>query len=222
MTAPAQPSWRQQATARIRSHWSVKAFGTVAYMAAFMTAYFALLRHPQFPVTVVPLQPLDRLVAFEPWALLPYASLWLYIALVPALLDLRREMAPYLSAVTLLCLLGCAAFLFWPTAVPRFAIDWSAYPPVAFLKAADDAGNACPSLHVAFAVLTALWLGWLLRRIGAPAVLHVLNIAWCLLIAWSALATRQHVAMDLEVGALLGGAIALLHLRFWPGISLLN
>ncbi|HET7369626.1 MAG TPA: phosphatase PAP2 family protein, partial [Gammaproteobacteria bacterium] len=218
MSEQAQSGWRREAVARFRSHWLLKGVGITAYITAFMWVYFTLLRHPQFPVTIMPLQSLDRWIGFAPWALIPYASLWFYIALVPSLLWLRDEMAPYVSAVTLVCLAGCTIFLFWPTAVPPFDIDWAAHPSVAFLKAADAAGNACPSLHVAFAVLTALWLASLLRRMRAPVLLHVLNAGWCLLIVWSTMALRQHVALDVEAGAVLGGAIAAVHLRVWrPG-----
>ncbi|HEX6550929.1 MAG TPA: phosphatase PAP2 family protein, partial [Gammaproteobacteria bacterium] len=158
----------------------------------------------------------DRLVGFEPWSLVPYATLWLYISLVPALLHLRREMAPYLSAVSLLSLIGFAVFYFWPTAVPKPDVDWTRYPYIEFLKTLDTSGNACPSLHVAFAVLTALWLQRLLRQMNAPLSAQLLNIVWCLTIAWSTLATKQHVAVDLETGAVLGFTVAVLHLHLLP------
>jgi membrane-associated phospholipid phosphatase len=211
--------WKPQLGARLRSHWALKGVGIIVYITAFMFAYFALLRHPQFPITTMPLRPLDHLVVFTPWAIVPYASLWFYIALVPSLLYLRGEMVPYLGSVTVLSLIGCGIFLFWPTQVPAFGIDWTAHPSVAFLKSADVGGNAFPSLHVAFSVLTAIWLGWLFRRIRAPRVLHAANIAWCLLIVWSTLATKQHVALDAEAGTVLGGVIALSHLYFWPSLS---
>lgn len=210
------PSWWQQALARFKSHWLLKMLGTSISIAAFMVVYFWLLRHPPYPVTVMPLTSLDRLVGFEPWSLVPYATLWLYISLVPALLNLRREMAPYLSAVSLLSLIGFAVFYFWPTAVPKPDVDWARYPYMEFLKTLDTSGNACPSLHVAFAVLTALWLQRLLRQMNAPLSAQLLNIGWCLLIAWSTLATKQHVAVDLETGAVLGFTIAVLHLHLLP------
>jgi hypothetical protein len=60
-------------------------------------------------------------------------------------------------------------FWFFPTTVPVFAVDWSQYPALQFLKATDVGGNAFPSLHVAFAVFTAVLLGRQLRSVGAPA-----------------------------------------------------
>lgn len=181
-----------------------------------MCLYFVLLNHPQFPVTMMPRVALDYRVPFVSWAVVPYASLWLYIGLVPALLYLHGEMRRYVSSALVLGAIGCAIFYFFPTAVPPAAIVWSRWPMVAFLKSADASGNACPSLHVAYAVLTAIWLAWLLRRVVAPRRLHVLNAAWCLLIVWSTLATRQHVLLDVAAGALLGSAVALAHLAVWP------
>src|SRR5699024_7375846 len=92
-------------------------------------------------------------------------------------------------------------------------LNWSRYPSVAFLKTMDSSGNACPSMHVAFAVLTMLWLRRLLVRIHGPAVMHWLNYGWGLLIIWSTLALKQHLAIDVLAGAALGALVAWFHLR---------
>ncbi len=76
------------------------------------------------------------------------------------------------------------------------------------LKAADASGNACPSLHAAFAVFSAVWIGRLLRRLGAPVLFHAANLCWCAGILYSTIATRQHVAVDLYAGTLLGLVVA--------------
>ncbi|MHB8424087.1 MAG: phosphatase PAP2 family protein [Gammaproteobacteria bacterium] len=213
-------SWLQQAAFRLKSHWLLKLLGTTGYMTLFMLGYFWLLRHPVFPVTVMPLTGLDRLIGFQPWSIWLYASLWLYISLVPMLLDIRCELVPYLSAVTILSLTGFAIFFFWPTAIPRPDINWARYPFVAFLKSVDASGNACPSLHVAFAVLTGMWLHRLLRQMGAPVMLRVLNVCWCAGIVYSTLALKQHVALDMEAGAILGAGVAALHLFVLPRPSI--
>ncbi len=218
MGPQSQCAWHRQLKARFRSYWWLKTVGITVYIGLFMIGYFALLNHPQFPVRVMPLQPLDHWIGFQPWAVVPYASLWFYVGMAPSLLWLRGEMARYVIAATLLCLIGCSVFFLWPTKVPAFAVDWARWPAVNLLKSADNAGNACPSLHVAFAVLTAIWLHWLLRRVGAPRWPHAINAAWCMLIIWSTMATRQHVALDVEIGALLGGAVALGFLYLRPAL----
>lgn len=198
-----------EAWGRFAFRWWLKTCGISAYITAFMFVYFTLLRHPLFQVTLMPLTALDRAIGFAPWSLILYATLWLYISLVPGLLWSWNEMREYLLQVTVLSLVGFAIFLFWPTAVPASLIDWSGHPAVGFLKAVDAAGNACPSLHVAFAVLSAVWLQRLLSHLGAPAYMHLLNWLWCLGILYSTLATKQHVALDLYVGAALGLALVL-------------
>lgn len=205
-----EASWLRQASLRSQWYWPIKALGTPAAIIAFLWVYFLLLHHPLFPVTVMPLTPLDRWIAFQPWSIVPYASLWIYISLAGVLLYGRQEVTVYLAAVITLSLAGFLIFLLWPTAIPAPHIAWAHYPSVAFLKSVDAAGNACPSLHAAFAALTAVWLHRQFGIIGAPRMLRVLNIIWCLLILYSTLATKQHVAVDLAAGVTLGLGVALL------------
>lgn len=216
MTKQPKNDWLSQLNARQREHWLLKAIGITTAIAAFMVVYFALLNHPQYPPTTMPLLPPDYWVGFVPWAVWPYASLWLYIGIVPALLTLRGEMGRYVFAVTLLAVIGCSIFYFWPTTVPEFAIDWARWPALNLIKSNDAAGNACPSLHVAFAVLTAIWLQWLLHAIEAPFWVKAVNVVWCLLIVWSTMAVHQHVALDVGAGALLGVCVALACLYLRP------
>jgi membrane-associated phospholipid phosphatase len=83
---------------------------------------------------------------------------------------------------------------------------------MSFLKTMDVAANACPSLHAAFAVFTAIWLERQLRELHVGRLVRALNWLWCLGILYSTLATRQHVALDTLAGAALGAVIALLHI----------
>lgn len=124
-----------------------------------------------------------------------------------------RELASYGMATLALSLVGLGIFIVWPTAVPTFEIEWSRYPSMTFLKNLDLAGNACPSLHVAFAVFTAIWLERLLREMDASRALRVLNWLWCIGILFSTVATLQHVALDVLGGALLGSIVAAVHLH---------
>ena len=117
-----------------------------------------------------------------------------------------------------LCGVGLACFYFWPTAVPAPALapDLGGQPAFALLRGIDAAGNACPSLHVATAMFSAICLHDLLRRIDAPAGLRWANALWFVAIAYSTLAVKQHVAVDVLAGALLGVAFALPSLRRRP------
>jgi membrane-associated phospholipid phosphatase len=84
------------------------------------------------------------------------------------------------------------------------------------LQGVDAAGNACPSLHVATAMFSAVCLDALLRRLSVPMALRWLNAGWFLAIAYSTLAVKQHVVVDVLAGSLLGLAFALAALRWRP------
>ena len=104
--------------------------------------------------------------------------------------------------------------------MPPPDVDWSQHPAFAVLQSIDASGNACPSLHVAFAVFTAVWFERLWRQMGAGRLVRVFNWLWCLGILYSTVAIRQHVSLDVLTGAVLGATVAVVHLRMlraFPG-----
>lgn len=205
--------WYRQIASVIPSNLPLKGFGTTLFISVFFAAYFYLLKNPAYPTTVMPLTLLDSLISFQPLAMPLYVSLWIYVSLPPALLATRGELYAYAMAIAGTCLLGLIVFYFWPTAAPAADIDWSLYPGMDFLKNMDAAGNACPSLHVTTAVFSGVWLHHLLRRFGGPQWVLLLNWIWCVGIIYSTLATRQHVAVDMWSGLVLGALAAWLSLR---------
>ncbi len=215
MTPTPTATWLGELGFRLRLHWLLKITLISLVVAAFMVFYLWLQRHPQFPVTIMPRLPAGERVPFVPWAIVPYLSLWLYIGLAPGLMRSLAELPAYALSVVLLAAVACGFFIFTPTAVPPSPIDWSPWPVIDAIKTADAGRNACPSLHVGFSVLTSIWLTRLLHKIGTPGWLHVLNIAWCLMILWSTVATRQHVLLDIAGGVPLGAAAALLAPWLW-------
>lgn len=211
--AERQTPWFRQVAAVVCRHACLKGIGTTLFIGLFFGAYFYLLRNPASPPTVMPFTWLDRLIGFQPQALPIYLSMWVYVSLPPALLATRRELAIYGLAIAATCLAGLIAFYVWPTAVPVANIDWAQSPDLGFLKSIDASGNACPSLHVTAAVFSGVWLHHLLRRFGAPRWVLIGNWAWCIGIAYSTLATRQHVVVDVLAGLALGLPAAWLSLR---------
>lgn len=205
--SPALP-WYRQAAGRVLALMPLKAFGTMAFMAMFFWAYFAVLRHPLAPATVMPLIAADAWIPFSPAAFPVYASLWVYVSLPPALFSGFRPLALYGLWIAGLCLFCLALFWFFPTTVPVFAIDWEANPELAVLRGLDLSGNACPSLHVATAVFSAFWLDRFFQRLGAPRLLRGASALHCLLILWSTVAIRQHVLLDVLAGIAVGAVFA--------------
>lgn len=218
MNRPAPlPAWTAEVGFRLRRYFFIKTFGITAATWLFFIAYFHLLRHPVYPVTLMPLTALDHLIPLQPAALVAYLSLWLYVGLAPALQRTFLELVVYGLWIGAMCLTGLALFYFWPTAVPPRPADPSGFPGFALLQGVDLAGNACPSMHVAAALFTAIWVDHLLRLTRSPTALRVINAAWFVAIAYSTLAVKQHVALDVAAGALLGVIFALPSLRWRPG-----
>lgn len=209
MSAPASV-WRELGL-RWCAHWLLKMVGTTAFMSAFFVGYFVTLKSPVYPVTTIPATALDHWIEFRPESLVFYVSLWVYVALPPALLRHKRELTAYALVAGVLSLVGLGIFLFLPTTILRPEIDWTRYPSFTFLQEIDAAGNACPSLHVTFAVFSAFALDRVLREAGGKLRVRLVNAAWCVGILYSTLATKQHVAIDLLAGAALGVAGAAFH-----------
>jgi len=193
---------------RILQHFWFKCFGTMGFTLTFFAAYIYLLKNPATTVTTMPITEIDQFVTFAPMALPIYLTLWLYVSLPPMLMQTRREILNYGVWIGSLCLGGLAIFYIWPTAVPPANIDWAKYPGVDFLKGVDAAGNACPSLHVAAAVFSAFWINRLLPSVGLGRRSRLFITLWCAAIAYSTLATKQHVAVDVIAGGALGVVFA--------------
>ena len=170
-------------------------------------AYFFVLERPSFAPQTMPALPIDEWMPVLPWSAWAYFSLWFFICAPLALMMDRAVMLHYLGGALLLSIIGLGIFFFYPTAVPAWNIDWSLYPTLEFLKNSDNAGNACPSLHVGFATFSGCWLVWLIRRIGLPPIWVALTFIWGLVIIISTLTTKQHVLIDVIFGFLLGAMV---------------
>jgi membrane-associated phospholipid phosphatase len=205
--------WTTEITLRMRRHFALKFIGTSLWTWAFFIGYFQLLRHPVRPVVVMPLTALDALIPFQPETLYAYLSLWLYVGVAPGLQRNLRDLLVYGAWAGALCATGLTLFFLWPTEVPKVALAVGHVPGFQLLQGVDAAGNACPSMHVAIAMFSALWIDYQLRVIKAPVGLRALNLAWFLAISWSTVAIRQHVVLDVLGGALLGIAFAVPSLR---------
>jgi len=207
-------TWKQQLRVRLQTLWMLKMFSTMGGIALFFYAYFWVMRHPLSAVTVMPAIRLDDFVAFSPHSFFLYVSLWVYVALGSALLKNAQELAAWGAASFVMIVVGLGVFLTLPTKVPDPEIDWSLYPSLQFLKTVDVSGNACPSLHAAFAVFSAVVLHRTLTAIRSARALLILNLVWGLGIVYSTVATRQHVVLDVIAGSLLAAAGAVAYAQF--------
>ncbi len=221
VTGPRLAAAASWADLRVRfwRYLQLKVLGISSFMWIFFLGYFQTLRHPVYPVFEMPTTALDALVSFQPAALAAYASLWVYVGVAPGLLLRLRELVVYGLWAAAMCGCGLLIFHFWPTAVPPPDVEVSRYPGFAMLQGVDAAGNACPSLHVAAAVFTAIWVERLMRIVGAPAPLRLLNLVWMLAIVWSTVAIRQHVVLDAVAGTALGTLFAGMSIWLSPWVG---
>ena len=201
-------------TRRLKAQFWLKAVGVPSFMALFFWGYIYILKHAYFPVTVMPLTAIDRFIPYQPSAWLFYVSLWVYVQLPLCLIDNRRQLVLYGWAAAAVSLIGFAFFVLSPTAVPPIG-DEVAGTLLAGIRRIDTTGNSCPSLHVAFAVFTAVWIDQFIRKVGASVLFRFINLCWCLGIVYSTLSTKQHVMLDVLAGVPLGlvGALALARLE---------
>lgn len=203
---------------RLFSLWPYKIGGATVGFTLFFAVYFHVLRNPVFAVTVMPLTPIDHWIVFNPWWMLPYISLWVYVTLPPFLLIKGRELVLYGAGAAALSAVGLAVFFFRPTIVPAMDLGSGWSGPMRILKTVDASGNACPSLHVAFACFTAYWLDVMMRRATASYAMRGLNIIWAFSIVVSTIGTKQHVVWDAVGGIVLGLAAAMMHRAAWRRI----
>jgi membrane-associated phospholipid phosphatase len=203
------PPWLAEMGRRFAHLQWLKLIGITAFMWLFFVGYFHVLRHPVNPLTTMPLTALDRWLPFTPQALWVYVSLWFYIGIPPGLMPGFRPLVVHGLWAAALCAVGLAFFYFFPTAVPARPLEVPAGSAFAVLQGVDAPGNACPSLHVATAMFSAGWIDRMLREVQAPRALRWLNAAWFVAIAWSTMATRQHVLLDVIGGLALGALFAI-------------
>ena len=129
-----------------------------------------------------------------------YQSVYLLVSIVPWLSPSATELKRYARGFVLLSSAGFLFFLLLPIQGPR--PDAVAADPMFRLLVSYDAPlNSFPSLHVGLSVYTVLFAAGMLSR-RAVAGLSI----WAAAIAFAAIATKQHYAVDLPAGALLAWA----------------
>jgi hypothetical protein len=204
--------WLAELTLRARKSLIVTIVGTSALTAVFFAGYFYIQTHPLRTAYEMPLTRIDLLVPFQPGLLIIYLSLWVYLGAGPGLQPNSAEIARYAGWISALGTIALLIFWAWPTRTPAFSTP-THFPGITTLHHVDMTGNACPSMHVAAAIFTALRVNYVFERTGAPLPARLFNGVWFVAIAYSTLAIRQHVVWDVVAGALLGTFFASASLR---------
>ena len=178
--------------------------------------YFGLQQLSLFEPRTLPATLLDAWIGFDPAWVPAYESLALLVPLAVWLATRRDELLRYSRGLTLLCSVSFAFFLLLPVAGPRPELV-PANELYRTLIEVDATTNAFPSLHAGLTLYSLLFAHQVLRDALSPGergAFAGLAVAWCGLILFGTVATRQHWALDLPPGMLLGW---LAHRWAWRG-----
>lgn len=189
--------------ARIHALWRTKLWLTVVISIGFWIPYLLLSRHAVLPIHTLPLTWLDEWAGFQPqpWSWV-YESNFLITGIVPWLITTRNTLRRYalgfafMSGVSFLC------FLIFPVACPRPS-ELGTDSLLNVIARVDGPLNAFPSLHAASLIYTVLLVRRIFGRGLHPLVMPAL-ITWGVLILFATLATKQHYAVDLLAGGIIG------------------
>jgi len=157
-------------------------------------------------VRTLPLTSVDLAIAFDPGWVWAYQSGYLLIIAVPWLLKTTADVSRYVRGFVLISCIGFVCFLLLPIEGPRPDVLPST-GMFAWLATYDRPTNELPSLHVGLLTYTMLVAAWVSRaRMPSLRRACVLSMAaaWAVCVAYAALATKQHYALDVPAGALVG------------------
>jgi len=182
--------------------WREKVALTIFGNLFFWSGYFYLSRHAFVPIHLLPMTWLDDVAGFRGnlWALI-YESNFLLVGAVPWLIVSRKELWRYLAGFALLSMSSFIIFLCFPVASPRPPGMTGAGQFLLFIIQVDGPFNAFPSLHASSLVYT---LAVARRLFALRSLAWVCLIVWAGLILFGTMATKQHYALDLVAGGLIG------------------
>ncbi|HEU4429597.1 MAG TPA: phosphatase PAP2 family protein [Myxococcota bacterium] len=191
---------------RLLSHGGAKLRLFAGLTVGICVPYFTLQRVQLFRPFTPPALALDAAVSFLPAWIWAYASLFALVPLSAALSATRADVAAFGRALVWLCVPSFLFFLLAPSAGPR-PPEAGAAAELGWLLAVDTPWNAFPSLHAGLTVICLLHARRVFVASLAPlprALLDLGALAWGAAIAFGALASKQHWAIDLAAGAALG------------------
>ncbi|HEY8751907.1 MAG TPA: phosphatase PAP2 family protein [Tepidisphaeraceae bacterium] len=181
--------------------WRLKLVLATVLVAAYCSGYLLIERHLWREPVRFNLSPIDRWIAFSTGWVWVYQSIYLLV-LFPFLATLRDDLKRYGIGFVLMTAAAFGWFVLFPVLGPRVPV---AKPSGMYglLIGVDLPFNTFPSLHMAVATYSAC----VAIRVTDGSLNRIFKIVfplWILLIGYSALATKQHYAIDLPAGVLLG------------------
>jgi hypothetical protein len=197
--------WFSSAAACLTAEWRLKAALSLGLSVMFCVPYFTLQQLTLWPVHTFALTPVDEAIAFDPAWVFAYQSVYLLVGLVPWVSTSRMPLARYAKGFVLLSSIGFLCFLVFPVAGPRPEVVPTT-GMFGWLVWYDQPRNAFPSLHVGLASYSLMYGARISQGVLSQSARRLLlsaGIVWAGAIAYAALATKQHYAIDLPPGVVL-------------------
>jgi membrane-associated phospholipid phosphatase len=200
----------------LQAQWRFKVALSTVLPVLFWTGYLLAQRYPLGVVRPAPSLAVDAWIPFLPAAVYLYESLWLLQSVAPWLMRDRHELWIYCRGLLMILAVALSIFIVWPTASPRPECTESVNALYRALIQVDLDLNAFPSLHVSFALYSALGCRLVFAGLRFRPGLMVLIWVWTAGILVATVLTKQHTVLDVAAGALLGWVGYALYLRNIP------
>ena len=139
---------------------------------------------------------LDEQIPFLPWTVWFYTSQYFVLPTSFILVQKKENYSHMYYSMLAAIITSCMVFFFYPTVIQRpEELDSGVVDTVRWLLYKVDAPTNCfPSLHVAFACLSSLYVMREHRLLGA------LSWVWSILIIISTMTLKQHYVIDVMGG----------------------
>lgn len=143
----------------------------------------------------------DAFIPFVDWSVIIYLSAFLQVPLGLFWLTPKKHFGAIVLTALVMTLLHALFFWGWPTTLPRLDFQPTGWWVGLYnlMHTVDRPTNCFPSLHVAFAVLSAIAAWHHSARWGKWWTF------WALAIAVATLTTKQHYIADVIGGAIIAG-----------------
>lgn len=153
---------------------------------------------------------LDQAIPFIPQTAWIYQSLFFLLPLATFVQPDRRSLHRFALGFCLLVFTFSMVFWVFPTELlvplPKAGLCWG-YDHL--VRAVDDRRNAFPSLHAALTTFAGVAILLMFRR---QKLVFILTALWMAALLFSTLTTKQHICLDLLVGAAVG-VVAILSVK---------
>jgi membrane-associated phospholipid phosphatase len=178
-----------------------------------MAGYYFTQRVAWRPVWWLDIGSLEYWVPFNPHAVWVYGTFHAWFLLPFFVLRNRRLVRRYAWAFFWVATVSIGIFMILPNGVVRPDTNGEVPWLYALCRQLDLPRNGFPSLHASITVLAAALLHRSSATLNRPGLWRALTWLWTAAICWSCVALRQHVALDVLGGVVIGAGSAWWALR---------